>query len=49
VVIQGILSTGLPIHLSPLLVERGFSLDAAVAAFAVIGTGPGGCAVHPSG
>jgi predicted MFS family arabinose efflux permease len=36
-VIQGILSTGLPIHFIPLLVERGFSLDAAVAAFAVIG------------
>src|SRR4051794_33249034 len=37
VVIQGILSTGLPIHFIPLLVERGFSLDAAVAAFAIIG------------
>ncbi len=37
VVIQGILSTGMPIHLLPLLSERGFSLDAAVAAYAVIG------------
>jgi MFS family permease len=37
VVIQGVLSTGLPVHLIPLLVERGFSLDAAVAAFAIIG------------
>ncbi|HEX2509097.1 MAG TPA: MFS transporter [Microvirga sp.] len=37
VVIQGVLSTGIPIHLIPLLVERGFTLDAAVAAYAVIG------------
>jgi MFS family permease len=37
VVIQGVLSTGLPVHLLPLLVERGFSLDAAVAAFTIIG------------
>jgi MFS family permease len=31
------ISTGIPIHLIPLLVERGFSLNAAVAAFSVIG------------
>jgi MFS family permease len=37
VVIQGVLSTGMPIHLIPILSERGFSLDAAVAAYAVIG------------
>ncbi len=37
VVIQGVLSTGLPIHLLPILTERGFSLDAAVAAYALIG------------
>jgi MFS family permease len=36
-VLQGMISTGVPIHLIPLLVERGFSLDAAVAAFSVIG------------
>jgi predicted MFS family arabinose efflux permease len=36
-VLQGMISTGIPVHLIPLLVERGFSLDAAVAAFAVIG------------
>ena len=36
-VIQGVLSTGIPIHLIPILVERGFTLDAAVAAYAVIG------------
>ena len=36
-VLQGMISTGIPIHLIPLLVERGFSLDAAVAAFSVIG------------
>jgi predicted MFS family arabinose efflux permease len=37
VVIQGVLSTGMPIHLLSILSERGFSLDAAVAAYAVIG------------
>ncbi|HEX2136176.1 MAG TPA: MFS transporter [Microvirga sp.] len=37
VLLQGVLATGFAIHLIPLLVERGFSLDAAVAAFAVIG------------
>jgi len=36
-VLQGIISTGLPIHLIPIFLERGFSLDAAVAAYAVIG------------
>jgi MFS family permease len=36
-VLQGMISTGIPVHLVPMLVERGFSLDAAVAAFAVIG------------
>ncbi|HZB62488.1 MAG TPA: MFS transporter [Microvirga sp.] len=36
-VLQGMISTGIPIHLIPLLVERGFSLEAAVAAFSVIG------------
>ncbi|WP_210485560.1 MFS transporter [Microvirga antarctica] len=36
-VLQGIVSTGLPIHLIPLLVERGFSLEEAVAAYTVIG------------
>jgi predicted MFS family arabinose efflux permease len=37
VLLQGFLATGFSIHLIPLLVERGFTLDAAVAAFAVIG------------
>lgn len=36
-VLQGIISTGIPVHLIPILVEKGFSLDAAVAAFTVIG------------
>ena len=36
-VLQGMISVGIPVHLIPLLVERGFGLDAAVAAFAVIG------------
>ncbi|MFC4172025.1 MFS transporter [Microvirga sp. GCM10011540] len=36
-VLQGMIATGIPVHLIPLLVERGFSLDSAVAAFAVIG------------
>jgi len=36
-VLQGMISVGIPVHLIPMLVERGFSLDAAVAAFAVIG------------
>jgi Arabinose efflux permease len=34
---QGMISTGIPLHLIPLLIERGFTLDAAVAAFTVIG------------
>lgn len=37
ILLQGVLATGFSIHLVPLLVERGFTLDAAVAAFAVIG------------
>ena len=36
-VFQGIISTGLPIHLIPLLVERGFTLEYAVAAYSIIG------------
>jgi predicted MFS family arabinose efflux permease len=36
-VLQGMISTGIPVHLVPMLTERGFSIDAAVAAFAVIG------------
>jgi MFS family permease len=36
-VLQGMISTGIPVHLIPILVERGFSLDAAVAAFAIVG------------
>lgn len=36
-VLQGMISTGIPVHLIPMLVERGFSLDMAVAAYAVIG------------
>ena len=37
ILFQGVLSTGFAIHLIPLLVERGFTLPAAVAAFSVIG------------
>jgi MFS family permease len=36
-VLQGMISTGIPVHLIPMLLERGFTIDAAVAAFAVIG------------
>jgi predicted MFS family arabinose efflux permease len=36
-VLQGFVATGIPIHLIPLLVERGFTLSAAVTAYAVIG------------
>ena len=36
-VLQGIISTGVPIHLIPIFLERGFSIDTAVAAYAVIG------------
>jgi len=36
-ILQGIISTGIPVHLIPIMLERGFSLDAAVAAYAVIG------------
>ncbi|MGO4573066.1 MFS transporter [Microvirga sp. 2TAF3] len=34
---QGMIFTGIPLHLIPLLIERGFTLDAAVVAFSVIG------------
>lgn len=36
-VLQGVISTGIPIHLIPLLVERGVGLDGAVAVYALIG------------
>ncbi|MDQ4136999.1 MAG: MFS transporter, partial [Pseudomonadota bacterium] len=36
-VLQGVISTGIPIHLIPLLVERGIGLDGAVAIYALIG------------
>jgi MFS family permease len=36
-VLQGMISTGIPVHLIPIFLERGFSIDAAVAAYAVIG------------
>lgn len=36
-VLQGIIATGIPVHLIPILVEKGFTIEAAVAAFAVIG------------
>lgn len=36
-VLLGIISTGIPVHLIPILLERGFSIDAAVAAYTVIG------------
>jgi MFS family permease len=36
-VLQGMISTGIPVHLIPILLERGFSIDAAVAAYTVIG------------
>ncbi len=36
-VLQGVISTGIPIHLIPLLVERGMALDGAVAIYALIG------------
>lgn len=36
-VAHGLLATGLAVHLVPLLVARGFTLDQAVAAFAMIG------------
>jgi predicted MFS family arabinose efflux permease len=36
-VLQGIISTGIPVHLIPILLERGFTIDAAVAAYTVIG------------
>jgi MFS family permease len=36
-VLQGMIAAGLPIHLIPLLLEKGLSLEAAVAAFSLIG------------
>jgi len=36
-VLQGIIAAGLPIHLIPLLVEKGLTLEMAVAAFSLIG------------
>lgn len=36
-VLQGLIAAGLPIHLIPLLTERGYSLDMAVIAFSIIG------------
>lgn len=36
-VLLGIISTGIPVHLIPILLERGFTIEAAVAAYAVIG------------
>ncbi len=36
-VLQGIISVGTPVHLIPILLERGFSIEAAVAAYTVIG------------
>lgn len=36
-VLQGLIAAGLPIHLIPLLTERGYSLEMAVAAFSIIG------------
>jgi predicted MFS family arabinose efflux permease len=35
--LQGMISTGISIHLIPICLERGFSIDSAVAAYAVIG------------
>ncbi len=35
--LQGMIAAGLPMHLIPLLVEKGFSLEMAVLAFSVIG------------
>jgi len=37
VVVQGIIGAGLPVHFIALLTERGFSIEAAVLAFTVIG------------
>ncbi|MBF9195319.1 MFS transporter [Microvirga terrestris] len=36
-VLQGMISTGIPVHLIPIFLERGFSIDAAVAAYTMIG------------
>jgi predicted MFS family arabinose efflux permease len=36
-ILHGVLFTGFAVHLIPLLVERGLSLDAAVGAFALVG------------
>jgi hypothetical protein len=37
VIVQGIIGAGMPVHFIALLTERGFSIEAAVGAFAVIG------------
>ncbi|MGO4389157.1 MFS transporter [Microvirga sp. 2YAF29] len=36
-VLQGILSTGIPVHLIPMVLEKGFPIETAVAAYTVIG------------
>ncbi|NIX76832.1 MFS transporter [Microvirga terricola] len=36
-VAQGMISTGLPLHFIPILTEKGFTLEASVAAFSIIG------------
>ncbi|MXQ12866.1 MFS transporter [Microvirga makkahensis] len=36
-VLQGLIAAGLPIHLIPLLTEKGYSLEMAVVAFSIIG------------
>lgn len=36
-VLQGLIAAGLPIHLIPLLTEKGYSLETAVVAFSIIG------------
>jgi predicted MFS family arabinose efflux permease len=36
-ILQGMISTGIPVHLIPIFLERGFSIDAAVAAYTMIG------------
>jgi MFS family permease len=36
-VLQGLIASGLPIHLIPLLTEKGYSLEMAVLAFSIIG------------
>ncbi len=36
-VLQGIISTGIPVHLIPMVLEKGFTIEIAVAAYAAIG------------